>query len=173
VPRDAGLIRIPNRSEQRRALRAAAVIATVGAPERKETTMGSPVAKAADRKEALRYDGTVVATVYVEDFAGSMAWYGDVLGFDAGFRLDDYRWGEVATPVRGATIGVNGAAAPNGGATLVFGVHDIDAARLYLESRDVRFEGETVELPGMVKLATFFDPEGNRLMLAQNLAPDA
>ena len=41
---------------------------------------------------------------------------------------------------------------------------------LGFEGRGVRFEGDTIEYEGMVRLAAFFDPDGNRLMLAQNLA---
>ena len=33
----------------------------------------------------------------------------------------------------------------------------------------MRFDGETREIEGMVKLATFYDPDGNALMLSQRL----
>ena len=46
---------------------------------------------------------------------------------------------------------------------------DIDAARSALESRDVRFDGDTMTIPDMVRLATFDDPDGNKLMLYQDL----
>ena len=56
-----------------------------------------------------------------------------------------------------------------GGATLTFGVVDIDSARAWLEAHDVKFDGEKTEVPGMVRLATFYDPDGNTFMLAQRL----
>ncbi len=56
-----------------------------------------------------------------------------------------------------------------GGAVLTFGVADIDQARGKLEASDVRFDGPTRTIPGMVKLATFYDPDGNTLMFAQGL----
>lgn len=34
----------------------------------------------------------------------------------------------------------------------------------------MRFDGPTQTIPGMVKLATLFDPDGNTLMLFQSLA---
>ena len=82
---------------------------------------------------------------------------------------------EVATPAAGVTIGLaEGDDAPSSGsATPVFGVVDIDAARGELEAKGVAFKGETVELPGLVKLATFASPDGNRYMLAQSLAQQA
>jgi hypothetical protein len=51
-------------------------------------------------------------------------------------------------------------------------VADIDVARKHLESKDVRFDGDTYEIEGMVKLATFYDPDGNSFMLAQSLTDE-
>jgi predicted enzyme related to lactoylglutathione lyase len=48
-------------------------------------------------------------------------------------------------------------------------VDDIERERKRLESGGVKFEGKTEEIPGMVKLATFRDPSGNRLQLCQVL----
>ena len=55
----------------------------------------------------------------------------------------------------------------SGGATPVFGVNnDIEAARAALEGKGVRFEGDIIEMPGLVKLTTFKDPDGNSYMFA-------
>ena len=51
----------------------------------------------------------------------------------------------------------------------MFGVADIDAARQSLESAGVEFDGDTEVIEGMVKTATFYDPDGNALMLAEDL----
>ena len=51
----------------------------------------------------------------------------------------------------------------------VWGVVDIAQARAALEEKQVRFDGDTIEIAGMVKLATFYDPDGNAWMLAQSL----
>ena len=56
-----------------------------------------------------------------------------------------------------------------GAITPTFRVVDIDAARGHLEGNGVRCDGETNEVPGMVRLATFYDPDGNPWMLAQVL----
>ncbi len=56
-----------------------------------------------------------------------------------------------------------------GGATLTFGVKDIDAAREQVEAKGVRFDGPTREIEGLVKLATFYDPDGNTLMFYEGL----
>jgi CreA protein len=44
-----------------------------------------------------------------------------------------------------------------------------NAARAHMEAQGVRFDGPSVSHEGMVKLATFYDPDGHTLMLYQDL----
>ena len=121
----------------------------------------------------INFNGTITLSSSVSDLEASLAWFKDVLGFDETFKVAEAGWAEVSTPAEGVSIGLAQTDEPvdrDGGTTPVFGVDDIDAARAELEAKGVKFEGETVELPGMVKLATFFDPDGNSYMLAQSLA---
>ncbi|MCE2460136.1 MAG: VOC family protein [Pseudomonadales bacterium] len=122
------------------------------------------------------YNGTITLSSSVKDLDTSVAWFKDVLGFEETFKVAEAGWAEVSTPVEGVSIGLDrtdGGVQDGGGSIPVFGVEDIDAARAELEGKGVEFAGETVELPGMVKLATFFDPDGNRYMFAQSLAEGA
>lgn len=118
----------------------------------------------------LGFNGGLTCALECADMERSITWYRDVLGFDVAFRLDEMGWCELTTPVAKTTIGLSQVEKPEvrGGATLTFGVHDIDSARKVLEQRDVRFDGETITIPDQVKLATFFDPDGNKLMLFQS-----
>lgn len=118
------------------------------------------------------YKGDITLSCSVRDLDAAIDWYTGTLGFDLIFRVDDIGWAELTTPTKDVTIGlgVNEAVDGRGGTTPVFGVVDIAAARIELEGKDVRFDGETMEIPGMVKLATFFDPDGNSFMLAESLA---
>ncbi|MCY3819922.1 MAG: VOC family protein [Gammaproteobacteria bacterium] len=116
------------------------------------------------------YDGAITLSTPVQDLDASLAWFADNLGFREIFKAAEAGWAEVSSPTKGVTIGLNrGAEAADGGVTPVFGVKDIDAARAELEAKGVPFEGETYEIPGMVKLATFVDPDGNHYMFAQSL----
>lgn len=116
------------------------------------------------------YDGTITLSIPVQDLDASLAWFADKLGFHEIFKVAEAGWAEVSTPAEGVTIGLNrGAEGTGGGSTPVFGVEDIDAARAELEAKGVPFDGDTIELPGMVKLATFLDPDGNHYMFAQSL----
>jgi predicted enzyme related to lactoylglutathione lyase len=119
----------------------------------------------------LGYDGGLTASMAVTNLDRAIAWYQDVLGFSLIYKVDEMGWGELATEIKGVNVGLSQVekAAPEGGATLTFGVKDIDAARKKLEAKKVRFDGATMTIEGMVKLATFYDPDGNKMMLFQDL----
>ena len=77
------------------------------------------------------------------------------------------------TKTNGVTIGLGEHTKPvPGNCVPVFGVADLDDARQKLEQADVKFDGETDVVEGMVKTATFYDPDGNALMLAQDLTKE-
>jgi catechol 2,3-dioxygenase-like lactoylglutathione lyase family enzyme len=115
------------------------------------------------------YDGHLVISVSVSDLDGSIAWYQEMLGFQVNYRLDEYGWATLQSAIAGVEIGLGQTEKPDvKGNTPTWGVADIDAARGYLEGNGVRFDGETQDVGGMVKLATFYDPDGNPYMLAQS-----
>ncbi len=120
----------------------------------------------------IKFDGTLTCPVECSDMAKSINWYKDVLGFDLIYSLDDMGWCEMKSPIENVTIGLGQVENPSpgaGGVTLTFGVLDIDKARAELEAKGVRFDGPTQTIPDMVKLATFFDLDGNKLMFSQTL----
>lgn len=120
----------------------------------------------------LNYDGDLTCAMGTKDLDKAIAWYTDVLGFELIYKLDEMAWCELKSPVARVNVGlsqveeVQGA----GGATLTFGVKDIASARATLEELKVKFDGETLTIPEMVKLATFYDLDGNKLMLFQDLS---
>lgn len=115
------------------------------------------------------YDQHLVISVNVSDLEKSLAWYQEMLGFEVTYKLDEYGWAEITSPITGVSIGLGQVEKPDvKGNTPTWGVADIEAARGYLEGKGVRFDGETQDIGGMVKLATFYDPDGNPYMLAQS-----
>ena len=119
------------------------------------------------------YSQNMVISIGVSDLDRAIEWYKDALGLELVYKLDQYGWCEMSTATKHVTIGLGqNEDLKTGGATPTFGVLDIDAARKYLESKDVRFDGDTYEIEGMVKLATFYDPDGNSFMLAQSLTDE-
>lgn len=121
---------------------------------------------------AIRYDGGLTCALGVSDLDRSIAWYRDVLGFELLYRMDDNAWCEMKTGVERVNVGLSQVedAGGKGGATLTFGVEDIEAAKAELDSRSVRQDGPIREIPGLVRLLTFYDPDDNALMLYQEPA---
>ena len=122
---------------------------------------------------SIGYNGGLTLAVQVSDLAASIDWYQNVLGFKLLYKVDEIAWCELSSSVDKVNVGLSQVESPKiGGPTPTFGVNDIDHARASLEAHGVRFDGETREIPGMVKLATFFDPDGNAMMYYQSLSDD-
>ena len=92
-----------------------------------------------------------------------------MLGFSLLYHSDEAGWSELATMTEGVTLGLGEQVEPVPGNSIpVFGVADIDQARRDLEAAGVAFDGPTEVIEGMVSTATFYDPDKNALMLAQD-----
>jgi predicted enzyme related to lactoylglutathione lyase len=111
-------------------------------------------------------------SVSVSDWEAARRWYAEKLGLQENFVTDEGRWAEFDGP-GGVIIGLSdlrGEPHPGpGGVSLAFGVEDLHATRAQMEADGVEFLGPTEELPGMVRLAAFRDPDGNVMTLAQSL----
>lgn len=110
----------------------------------------------------------------VSDWQRAKKFYGDTLGLPvAEFYGDEVGWMEFG-PKEGTHLSINLWAgddpmpAKSGGAIVVFMVADADATVKELRARGVKCnEPETI--PGMVRWASFFDPDGNELQIASSV----
>lgn len=115
-------------------------------------------------------ESTITLALSVRDRHASAAWYAEHLGFDLLYHADEAGWSELKTMTEGVTLGLGEQTEPTPGNSVpVFGIADIASARTALEQAGVRFDGPTETIEGMVSTATFYDPDGNALMLAQDL----
>lgn len=118
----------------------------------------------------LGFIGKLVCSMSVTDHAKSAQWYGDVLGFSVVFTNEEMGMTYMATSVENVWLDLSQVEKPDvRGPALVWGVQSVDEARAVIEAKGVRFDGPSREFGGMVKLATFFDPDGNTLMFYENL----
>ena len=119
----------------------------------------------------LSYKPELTASVNVTNLDEAIAWYESVLGFKLIYRVDEIGWCELSTSIPGVSIGLsqNEQVPAGGNATNVWGVSDINEAKAHLEHHGVRQDGEIQEIPDMVKLLTFFDPDGNAMMFAESM----
>ncbi|MEO0990025.1 MAG: VOC family protein [Pseudomonadota bacterium] len=113
---------------------------------------------------------TITLAFSVRDRHASADWYQKMLGFELLYHADDAGWSELQTLTEGVTLGLGEQAEPAPGNSVpVFGVADIEVTRAALEAAHVEFDGPTETIEGMVSTATFYDPDRNALMLAQDL----
>ena len=113
---------------------------------------------------------TITLAISVRDRHASADWYTANLGFELIHHMDEAGWSEMSTNVDGVTLGLGEQAEPSpGNCVPVFEVADIAKARGALEAAGIKFDGATETVEGMVSTATFYDPDMNALMLAQDL----
>ena len=124
-------------------------------------------------ESTLGTTGKLVCSLGVRDHKAAAAWYVEKLGCSVEFQSDDVGMSFLKSPVENVYLDLSQVESPGvgGNATLVWGVSNADSARRNLEDQGVRFDGETREFGGMVRLATLFDPDGNTLSLVQRAAP--
>lgn len=119
----------------------------------------------------ISLNDNITIALPVKDRHVSADWYQNMLGFETMYHADEAGWSELQTNTKGVTIGMGEHVEPvPGNCVPVFGIDDLDAARAKLENAGVKFDGETDVVEGMVKTATFYDPDGNALMLAEDLS---
>jgi CreA protein len=119
------------------------------------------------------YTGEVTIAVNVTDFEASIAWYRKAFGFELIYKLDDWGWCELSTPIPGVSVGLGKTDdTARGGMQPTFAVADIEAAKAHLQSVGAVFEGDINVVEGMVRLATFKDPDGNSFGLAEHISRD-
>ncbi|MBX2835670.1 MAG: VOC family protein [Gammaproteobacteria bacterium] len=106
----------------------------------------------------------------VKNRAQSADWYTKHLGFEVSMAIDEAGWTEMTTHMPGVILGLGDTDEVNpGNCVPVFGVDNVASAREALESESIQFDGDTMTIEGMVSLATFYDPDGNAIMLAEDL----
>lgn len=122
----------------------------------------------------ISLENTITIAMSVKDRHASAKWFEDMLGFETLYHADEAGWSELQTKTAGVTLGLGEHTEPvPGNSVPVFGIVDLDAARKALEQAGVKFDGETDVVEGMVKTATFYDPDNNALMLAEDLTGGA
>jgi predicted enzyme related to lactoylglutathione lyase len=121
--------------------------------------------------------GVDFVSVPTRDLSAAMDFYGDVLGLERSklWQLGDeeplgaeFETGTVTVALLACEkLGIDFQANK---VPIAFQVADVEAARAELESRGVKFNGETID-SGVYHQALFEDPDGNLLDLHHRYAP--
>ena len=124
------------------------------------------------------FKGINVVSYNVTHWEAAKKFYQDTLGLGpAAVLIDEVGWMEFGAEHE-AHLAINRWNGPDpvpprdGGATVVFTVDNASKVVAELRQRGVKCE-DPVTIPGMVTYATFYDPEGNRLQMAESVPPPA
>ena len=104
---------------------------------------------------------------HVRDFDAARAFYKDKLGFTETFVDKDGAWSKLER--NGMEIGLAQGEPEEEGGVAHVDVDDVKAAADELRQAGVEV-GVVFELHGQIRLLDVFDPDGNRLQLAQELS---
>ena len=120
---------------------------------------------------AIAFVPEMTASMGVTNLDAAIGWYESVLGFSLLYRADEIGWCEMSTHMPGVNVGLSQVVdvPQGGGATNVWSVTDIEAAKAELDRLGVKQDGPIQTIPDLVKLLTFYDPDGNAMMLAESL----
>ena len=102
---------------------------------------------------------------HVRDLDSGRAFYRDTLGSDAMYVDDEARWARLQ---RGEMEIALAEGEPEDGGVAHVDVADVKAEAELLRAGGVNV-GTVLELHGHVRLVDVFDPDGNRIQLAQDL----
>jgi catechol 2,3-dioxygenase-like lactoylglutathione lyase family enzyme len=104
---------------------------------------------------------------YVRDLDAARRFYKEKLGFTETFVDDDGEWSKLER--NGMEIGLAQGEPEEDGAVAHVDVEDVKATAEELRQTGVEV-GVVFELHGQIRLLDVFDPDGNRLQLAQELS---
>lgn len=106
----------------------------------------------------------------VSNWESTLAFYTEKLGFKVLYCDANKGQGMVTTNTKDCFIGFAEAQSivPSSTCT-TFEVENIEQAVQTLQQKGVEFKGGIIEIPSLVKLATFIDPDGYKLMLSERI----
>lgn len=119
--------------------------------------------------------GMDLAWIVVSDLEKAVSYFTEVVGLTLKERHDDYGWAEFEGSEGGFRLGVakeqKGEVISAGkNAVLTFTVDNLEKTKEKLKKKGVHFVGDTLEIPGHVKLQTISDKDGNFFQLVEKLA---
>jgi catechol 2,3-dioxygenase-like lactoylglutathione lyase family enzyme len=104
----------------------------------------------------------------VRDLDAARVFYTEVMGFTESFVDEDERWAALDRGGTEIAIGEGEPEPEEEGLVATIDVDDVKAERERLDQAQVQV-GTVLELHGAMRLVDVFDPDGNRIQLAQEL----
>lgn len=121
----------------------------------------------------MKAQGIYLSWITVKDIQKAIKFYTEVAGLTLKEYHEEYKWAELAGP-GGATLGIGQEcpefdAKAGANAVVTISVDDMDQAKNHFNKKGAKLIGDTIEIPGHVKMQTFVDHDGNTMQLVQTL----
>jgi catechol 2,3-dioxygenase-like lactoylglutathione lyase family enzyme len=105
---------------------------------------------------------------HVRDLDAARVFYREVLGFSETFVDEDERWATLDREKTEIAL-TEGEPSPEEGGVATIDVEDVKAERERLAEAQVEV-GTVLELHGAMRLLDVYDPDGNRIQLAEEIS---
>lgn len=121
----------------------------------------------------MKTQGIYLAWITVKNIEKAIAFYTKVVGLELKEYHEKFAWAEFAGP-GGAILGIgeeDSKASIKAGtnAVVTISVENLVKAKSHFVAEGAHLIGETIEIPGEVRMQTFLDIDGNMLQLVQKL----
>lgn len=117
-----------------------------------------------------------VAYHYVKDWERAKKWYDEILGWPVAYSDDNIGWREYgmenATHIAIQKITPDDQGEPGVGSTITLLVDSVEKTLAWLKGKGVKID-EILLIPGVIKIGTFYDPDGNRMQMVEPVPPPA
>lgn len=121
----------------------------------------------------MKTQGIFLSWIVVKDIQKAIKFYTEVAGLQLKEYHEQFGWAELSGPNGTALgIGLENDQDPikvGQNAVVTITVDNIEDAKTHFTKKGAHLIGETIEIPGHVKLQTFIDTDGNKLQLVENL----
>ena len=119
--------------------------------------------------------GIYLSWIVVADLAKSVKFFSETIGLKVNEFNEEFGWAELGGSEGGALLGIaqsneQSPIPPGYNAVMTMTVENIDDELVVLKESKVELIGDILEVPGVVKLQTFKDLDGNMFQLVQELA---
>lgn len=121
----------------------------------------------------MKTQGIYLSWIVVKDVPKAIKFYTEIVGLKLKEYDQEFGWAELSGPA-GSTLGIaqendQDPIRAGSNAVVTVSVDDIEKAKAYFTEMGAKLVGDTMEIPGHVKLQTFTDTDGNTLQLVQEL----
>lgn len=122
----------------------------------------------------MKTEGINLSWIVVKDIEKAIKFYTEVVGLKLNEFHQEFGWAELSGP-SGALLGIAAEHKENpikagANAVVTVSVDDIEKAKTHFTKLGAKLIGDTMEVPGHVKLQTFADVDGNTMQLCEDLS---